>query len=112
VLSGAVPALGPGSYLVGPAVAPVTLGLVRAIREAMAAGRIPQVPLVAVGGVHDAASALAARRAGARSVQVGSGLLGDPELLWRRRQTLRTWTPDSADPDPAGTHDPGGLDAH
>lgn len=101
VLSGAVPALGPDSQLVGPAVAPVTLGLVRRVAAAMEAGRVPTVPLVAVGGVSDPASALTLRRAGASGVQLGSALLADPETLWRVHAALRDGIP------PTPTHNRG-----
>lgn len=101
VLSGAVPASGPGQHLVGPAIGPVTVGLVTALRAAIAAGRVPAVPLVAVGGVHDGPSSLAARRAGADGVQVGCGILTDPETLWRVHATLT-----GADPVAQATHPP------
>ena len=87
VLSGSVPT-GPQEHLVGPAVGPVTLGLVSRVRAAMAAGRVPDVPVVAVGGVHDVRTALLARGAGASGVQLGSGLLGDPALLWEVHDAL------------------------
>lgn len=88
VLSGSVPALAPGRHLVGPAIAPVTVGLVGRIREAITAARVPEVPLVAVGGVHDISSAAAVVAAGADGVQLGSGLLADPELLWQVHDAL------------------------
>ena len=103
VLSGAVPAAGRGQHLVGPAVGPVTLGLVTTVRDAMAAGRVPQVPLLAVGGIHDTPGALAAHRAGAAGVQVGCGILTDPEVLWRVHEALAatqaesTTTPSTAE---------------
>lgn len=90
VLSGSVPAGPPspdgasraGWHLVGPAVGPIALGLLARVRAAMAAGRVPDVPLVGVGGIDTAATARQARTAGASGVQVGSGLLSDPEALW------------------------------
>lgn len=100
VLSGGVPA-GPGRQLAGPAVGPVTLGLVSRVRAAVAAGRVPDVPLVAVGGVHDTRTALAARDAGATGVQLGSGLLADPALLWDVHTVLSHDPTTAADPPPA-----------
>ncbi|WP_109471487.1 hypothetical protein [Ornithinimicrobium cavernae] len=115
VLSGAVPALTADQFLVGPAVAPVTLGLVTTLRAAIAAGRVPDVPLVAVGGLHDRAGALAAHSAGAAGIQVGSGILSDPETLWRVHDALADAPPPTRDatahrtgattPDEAGDHD-------
>lgn len=88
VLSGSVPALASGRHLAGPAIAPITLGLVACLREAVTSARVPDVPLIAVGGVHDVPSALAARAAGAAGVQLGSGLFADPELLWQVHDAL------------------------
>jgi len=93
VLSGSVPARGPGQHLVGPAIAAVTLGLLARVREAVAAARVPDVPLVAVGGVRDRASAVETLVAGAHAVQLGSGILADPELLWDVHDALPTVPP-------------------
>lgn len=101
VLSGSVPALASGRHLVGPAVAPITVGLVTCLREAMTGARVPDVPLVAVGGVHDVQSALAVRAAGADGVQLGSGILADPELLWRIHAALPAEIHLQANPLPA-----------
>lgn len=106
VLSGSVPALAPGHHLVGPAVAPVTLGLVTCLHAAVRSARVPDVPLVAVGGVHDVRSARAVRAAGADGVQLGSGILADPELLWRVHDALS-----ADDRSPADALSPGSLDA-
>ena len=103
VLSGSVPALAPGLHLVGPAVGPVTLGLVRRVREAITAARVPEVALVAVGGVHDISSATAVLAAGADGVQLGSGLLADPELLWQVHHALSAPAP-SAPLEPGVPH--------
>lgn len=116
VLSGSVPALAPGRHLVGPAVAPVTLGFVRCLREAVTGGRLPDVPLVAVGGVHDVPSALAVLAAGADGVQLGSGILADPELLWRVHDALSTSAAavphaDDQPRDDIPSPQPGGSDA-
>lgn len=83
VLSGAVPAHPPGSLLTGPAVTAVTLGAVHRLRAAMAHGRVPEVPVVACGGVHDRESIRAVLTAGASAVQVGTAVLADPGVLWR-----------------------------
>lgn len=93
LVTGSVPAERPGQWLSGPAVAPVTRGLVRALREAMTAGRLPQVPVLAVGGVHDLASAQALIAAGAAGLQIGTALLSDPWLLWQLAHDL-TYPPD------------------
>ncbi|WP_281497529.1 hypothetical protein [Ornithinimicrobium sp. F0845] len=94
VLSGSVPAVGPPrQHLVGPAIGPVTLGLVTRIRAAIAAGRVPDVPLVAVGGVHDIRTARQARATGAAGVQLGTALLADPQVLWDVHQALTTVSP-------------------
>lgn len=77
-----------GWQLVGPAVGPIAIGLLARLRAAMAQGRVPDVPLVAVGGIGTAATARRARAAGASAVQVGSGLLSDPEVLWTVHRAL------------------------
>ncbi len=64
--------------LSGPAVLPVALRTVRAVREVL-----PEFPLVGVGGVASATDVLAFQSAGADSVQVGSALLRDPSVLTR-----------------------------
>lgn len=88
VLDGSVPALGVDQRLAGPAIAPVTLGRLGAVRAAVAAGRVPEVPLVAVGGIGDVRAAQQALAAGASGVQLGCGILTDPELLWRVHDDL------------------------
>lgn len=95
LLSGGLPALQEGRWLSGPAVAPLTLGLLRRLSRAVAEVRVPDVPLVAVGGIHDVPSARAALAAGAAGLQVGTGLLSDPWLLWRLQEALRETTPAS-----------------
>lgn len=90
VLSGAVPAYPEGSRLAGPAVGPVTEGLLERLTAAISQGRVPEVPLVAGGGVHDEASALRLRTLGAAGVQLGTALLADPGLLWRVHAALST----------------------
>lgn len=88
VLCGAVPTHPEGTWLAGPAVAPVTERLVAEVGTAIGQGRVPDVPLVAGGGVVDTASALRMLRLGARGVQVGTALFADPGLLWRVHDAL------------------------
>lgn len=104
VLDGSVPALTVGRRLAGPAIAPVTLGLLEAVRAAMAAGRVPEVPLVAVGGIGDVRAAHRALATGAAGVQLGCGILTDPELMWRVHDAIAgpDHTPTSG---PAGPHE-------
>ena len=64
---------GGGGMLGGPAVHPVTL---RCVWEVHAA--LPDVPLVASGGIRTGRDALVMLAAGASSVQVGSAVLHDP----------------------------------
>lgn len=64
--------------LSGPAVAPLTLRCVTEVRE-----RLPEVPVVAAGGVVDTATARAYLDAGASAVQVGTALLHDPTTVAR-----------------------------
>lgn len=87
VVSGQVP-LGPGRWWSGPSTAAVCLAGLRTLREAEAQQRWPGAPLVAAGGVHDAASAAAAVRSGAAAVQLGTGLWADPTLLWVVRDAV------------------------
>ena len=101
VLSGSVPAMAEGQHLVGPATAVITLGLVTRIRAAILAARVPDVPLVAVGGVRDPQSALAARAAGAAGAQLGSALFADPAVLWEVHAALvNAGSPGASLPDP------------
>lgn len=112
VLSGGVPAaLTPGDpgpshlttgWIAGPAVGPIALERIARVRAAVAAGRVPDVPLIAVGGVHDPATAHRALQAGASGVQLGSALLADPERLWVVHRALRAR--DHAPPPPREEH--------
>ncbi|GAA1157201.1 hypothetical protein [Ornithinicoccus hortensis] len=88
VLSGTVAAHPPGTRLAGPAIARVTAGAVDRMVTAMAQGRVPTVPVIAGGGIHDPASAAAAVGWGAHGVQVGTALFGDPGVLWRVTETV------------------------
>ncbi len=68
----------------GPAVAPVVWRCVVEVRSAL-----PDVPLIACGGVHDVASARRFLDAGAVAVQLGTALLHDPTTLARLRAQLQ-----------------------
>lgn len=87
VVCGQVP-LGPGRWWTGPSTAALTLAGLRALRAAAAEQRWPGAPLVAAGGVHGAASAVAAVDEGADAVQLGSALWADPTLLWTVRDAV------------------------
>lgn len=81
VVGGALPAAlanGTPAELSGPAVLPVALRAVRAVRA-----ELPDFPLVGVGGVTTAADVRAFEAAGAATVQVGTALLHDPSTLAR-----------------------------
>lgn len=68
------PSLGPVTgWLSGPALKPITLRAVLEVSRAM-----PEVPLVAVGGVRSGADAVEMLLAGAWAVQVGTATLIDP----------------------------------
>ena len=81
VVCGSVP-LGGGRWWSGSSTAATSRAGVRALAQAADEQRWPAVPLVAAGGVHDAPSARAALREGARAVQLGTALWADPTLLW------------------------------
>ena len=85
-LGNAVPAAMPDGRpggLSGPAAAPVALRCVTAVAAAL-----PDVRVVACGGVRDHATARMFLDAGAVSVQVGTALLHDPTTLSRLRAQL------------------------
>ncbi len=63
--------------LSGPAIHPMTLYWVHEVVGAV------QIPVIAVGGVHDFASAVAYLLVGARAVQIGSALFVEPDLPYR-----------------------------
>lgn len=67
------PMLGADGWLCGPALLPMTL---RAVWDLHAA--LPEVPIVACGGVRTGRDAVALLAAGASAVQVGTALLRDP----------------------------------
>lgn len=86
VVGNAVPAAFPDGRaggLSGPAIAPISLRCVVAVRQAL-----PALPTIGCGGVHDVASVTAYLRAGARAVQVGTALLHDPTTVARLRADL------------------------
>lgn len=81
VLANAAPALFPDGRaggLSGPALRPVALRCVRDVHAAL-----PNLPIIAAGGVADAGDARAYLAAGALAVQVGSALLHDPTAAAR-----------------------------
>lgn len=87
VVGGSVPAAMPDGRpggLSGPAVTSVALRCVVEVRS-----WLPDLPLVACGGVHDVASARTFLDAGAVAVQMGTALLHDPTSLDRVRTALQ-----------------------
>lgn len=85
---------GPGGVS-GPALLPVGLRIVRAVRAAT------DVPLVGLGGITGAADAVAYARAGATLVGLGTASFADPRagetlvralVRWGRRNGVRAWT--------------------
>jgi dihydroorotate dehydrogenase (NAD+) catalytic subunit len=81
VVGGALPAAldnGTSAELSGPAVRPVALRCVAEVRAAL-----PDVPVIAVGGIATAADARGFLSAGAVAVQVGTALLHDPTTAFR-----------------------------
>lgn len=87
VVSGQVP-LGPARWWSGPSTAASTLAGLRTLRVAAAEQRWPGAPLVAAGGVHSEASAVAVVAEGAGAVQLGTALWADPMLLWDVRAAV------------------------
>lgn len=76
LFDGAVPRLGNGNGGVsGPALLPVGLLAVRKVKE-----RLPEVPVIGVGGVRSARDARQYLRAGASLVAIGTAQLADPHL--------------------------------
>lgn len=91
VIGNAVPAAFPDGRaggLSGPAVAPIALRCVTAVRDAL-----PDLLTIGCGGVHDVASARSYLAAGATAVQVGSALLHDPTTVARLRADLAHTSP-------------------
>ncbi|GLW72624.1 dihydroorotate dehydrogenase [Kitasatospora phosalacinea] len=84
------PALAAGTGgLSGPALRPVAVHCVFQVHAAMRAGRMPAVPILAMGGVRTGRDALEFTLAGASGVAVGSELLRDPTAPLRILDELR-----------------------
>lgn len=77
---------GGGGGLSGPAIHPVAVRCVYAVRAAH-----PDLPIVGVGGVADAAGALDLLAAGAAAVQVGTATFADPGAPSAVAHQLETW---------------------
>jgi dihydroorotate dehydrogenase (NAD+) catalytic subunit len=96
VIGGALPAAldnGTPAELSGPAVRPVAMRCVAEVRSAL-----PDVPVIAVGGIATAEDARGFLSAGAVAVQVGTALLHDPTTAFRIAAALAGGT---------GTDEPG-----
>jgi dihydroorotate dehydrogenase (NAD+) catalytic subunit len=81
VIGNAIPAAMPDGRpggLSGPAIRPLALRCVSVVCDAL-----PGTPVIGVGGIMDALDAQAFLGAGARAVQVGSALFGDPTTAHR-----------------------------
>lgn len=74
--------------LSGPAVRPVALRCVRAVRAAL-----PHVDVVGCGGIATPDDVMAGLRAGAAAVEIGTALLHDPTTAHRLAAALREETP-------------------
>ncbi len=77
---------GAGGGLSGPGVHPVAVRAVHDVHRAH-----PDLPIVGVGGVHDAESAVELLLAGATAVQVGTATFADPRAPWTVLDGLRAW---------------------
>lgn len=77
---------GGGGGLSGPAIHAVA---VRTVFDVHAA--LPEVPILGVGGVHDAQSAVALLMAGAAAVQVGTASFHDPRACASVLEALQQW---------------------
>lgn len=87
VLAGSAPAAMPDTRpggLSGPALAPLVLRCLGEVRQAL-----PDVALIACGGISDVRSARTHLGAGAVAVQMGTALLHDPTSLDRVRTALQ-----------------------
>ena len=74
--------------LSGPAIRPVAVRAIWQVRQAMDRGRIPQRPIIGVGGVRSGRDALELVAAGASAVQVGTATFNDPSAPLRVRDEL------------------------
>ncbi len=75
--------------LSGPALRPIAVRCVYQVHAAMLAGRIPQVPILGMGGVRDGRDVLEFTLAGASGVAVGTTLFNDPAAPLRILDELR-----------------------
>lgn len=80
---------GGGGGLSGPAIHPVAVRTVYDVRRAL-----PHLPIVGVGGVTDAASAVELLLAGASAVQVGTATFADPRAPGAVLAELGAWCDD------------------
>jgi dihydroorotate dehydrogenase subfamily 1 len=76
--------------LSGPAIRPLAVRCVYQVHAEMLAGRIPQVPILAMGGLRTGLDALEFTLAGASGVAVGTTLFNDPAAPLRILDELRT----------------------
>ncbi|MGH7656646.1 MAG: HisA/HisF-related TIM barrel protein, partial [Gemmatimonadales bacterium] len=67
----------------GPALLPIGLAAVRRVRE-----RLPDIPIIGVGGIRSADDVRSYLRAGASLVAIGTAQLADPRLPLRIIRTL------------------------
>ena len=74
--------------LSGPAIRPVAVRAIWQVRAAMLDGRIPEVPIIGVGGVRTGDDALQLVAAGASAVQVGTATFNDPRAPLRVNEEL------------------------
>ncbi|MER5863574.1 dihydroorotate dehydrogenase [Kitasatospora sp. NPDC002040] len=76
--------------LSGPAIRPIAVRCVHQVHAEMLAGRIPAVPILAMGGLRTGLDALEFALAGASGVAVGTTLFNDPAAPLRILDELRT----------------------
>ncbi|MFI5531224.1 dihydroorotate dehydrogenase [Kitasatospora sp. NPDC051853] len=84
------PAPGGAAGLSGPAIRPLAVRCVHQVHAEMLAGRIPRVPILAMGGLRTGLDALEFTLAGAAGVAVGTTLFHDPTAPLRILDELRT----------------------
>ncbi|WP_371482994.1 dihydroorotate dehydrogenase [Kitasatospora sp. NBC_00315] len=76
--------------LSGPAIRPIAVRCVYQVHAQMAAGRIPPVPILGMGGIRSGRDALEFALAGAAGFAVGTALFHDPVAPLRILDELRT----------------------
>ncbi|GAA3014428.1 dihydroorotate dehydrogenase [Kitasatospora albolonga] len=81
---------GAAGGLSGPAIRPLAVRCVHQVHAEMLAGRIPRVPILAMGGLRTGLDALEFTLAGAAGVAVGTALFHDPTAPLRILDELRT----------------------